>query len=131
MHSALNDYMIQFLKSFLSVFGAEIVSFSICEGSIDGYIVWEDDSEEEMGFSWDKIYNSTLLVDCSKVCEYLRIGGFLTGDKINISERQLIDNLENLGWIPTNGEMAINYLCSVDVRMFDQDVQINSLFIHF
>jgi hypothetical protein len=133
MRTTLNDQMVDFIKSFLLIFKAEISDIFIHEDKIDGHILWKDDDEddEKIRFSWDKVFDSDLLVDCSNLCKYLITNSFLIGDKINISEEILIENLQNIGWNLTNAKRAITYLCFLDIRIYDEGVEMNSLFIHF
>lgn len=121
--------IIQFLTSFFLLFEATVQEYKIFDNEISGIISW-DNEDDKQAFRWsfkdEKIFPKIKLL-----CDYLHGHNLINGDKVTISEIELLSQLIRVGWNENNAKKSIEYLCSIDVKMLDDNEETDSFFIHF
>ena len=65
------------------------------------------------------------------LCDYLYNHNLINGDGVIISEIELLSKLMSVGWNKNDAKKSIDYLCSIDVKMLDNNEETDSFFIHF
>lgn len=127
------DMKIDFLKSFLLLFGANIQWIEHSDKKISGAVRWSDDSfeDEDQQFSWHIAGNNNQFLKGKELCDFIRTENLNRGDKMLISEKQLLLKLEENGWITDNAQKTVDFLCDTQVFMVDDGEETDSFFIHF
>jgi hypothetical protein len=124
------DEKINFLATFFSLFKAEIVDLKVEEDAVRGKIHWLDDQDEQ-----EFLWRNTMLFENIQItktlCEFLIAQDLLNGDRIVLSETNLIKRLISEYWTQQDAETSINSLYSCEVKMIDDDEETDSFFIHF
>jgi hypothetical protein len=126
----MDNILIDFLKSFFLLFNAEIIRFEVSGDDITGAVGWVDE-EDQQDFSLSFSPHNASYINAKLLCDYLNFNNLVNGDSIIISEPELKLKLSNSGWSNSNVEDAINFLFSFEVKMFDDDKESDSFFLHF
>jgi hypothetical protein len=123
----------QFLKSFLSLYGASIIKTSIVDGKIFGNLRFKDESYEEdsQEFSWIPIGDNTNLSKAISLCDFIKENHLNQGDKMLVSESELLTLLTNSNWSIDIAQNAIDFLFKIQVFMIDEGKETDYFFIHF
>ena len=122
--------LINFLKSFFKLFKAEIENYKVINKKIFGTIGWSNEiDKQDFVFTYD--FGNSSLSKLKLLCDYLNTNNLIEGDKIILTETDLIFTLIKAGWNENNAKDAINLLCSFDVKMLDDGEETDSFFIHF
>jgi hypothetical protein len=125
-----NQIIIDFLKSFFSLFKAQIEKFKFVDNKIIGIVGWAGE-EDKQDFIWAIVANQFLLVNAKLLCDYLNNNNLVKGDLVIISEQELILRLIILGWNKEDIRISIDFLFSVGVKMLDNGEETDSFFLHF
>lgn len=120
----------QFLKSFFFLFKARIVKYKIDCTKIIGTIGWVDEDDKQ-DFCWNFDINNNDFSNSKLLNDYLNDNNLVNGDHIVISENSLLLKLIGAGWKEKDAQKSIEYLCSVEVKMLDEEEETDSFFIHF
>ena len=123
-------FKILFLESFFNLFKARIEDYKIFDNKIYGTIGWknEDDNQD---FIFKENIEAPLLSNMKLLCDFIVDNKLNVGDKIVVSENELIQKLINLKWDANEAKNAINGLCNLDVKMLDEGEETDSFFVHF
>ncbi len=121
---------IDFLQSFFALFKARIEHYKISKERISGVIGWLNE-EDKQPFLLNMDFDCTSICIAKLLCDFLFENNLVRGDNIVISELSLIQKLIDDGWDAYKAKMAINFLCSFDVKMVDDGEETDSFYIHF
>jgi hypothetical protein len=97
---------------------------------IFGTIKWYGEAEEQH-FSWIVELETSILIKVGLLCKYIAQNNLIHGDKIIISEEKLANKLSKLQWDALEAQKNIDYLCSVEIKMIDDNKETDSFFVHF
>jgi len=122
--------IINFLKSFFIFFKAKIEEYRIVEKQVIGTIGWLNE-EDKQDFVFKVDFDILLLDRVKLLCDFLCKMHLVNGDKIIVSEIDLLETLKKEGWDEMDAKEAVNCLCSLDVKMLDEGEETDSFFIHF
>lgn len=121
--------VISFLDSFFSLFKARVEKYILQSNKIIGTIAWEGEvDKQDFSLSIEEVNHFHKL---QLICEYLTKYNLIDGDRIIVSEPELINLLINSGWLENDAKKSIDYLCSFSIEMLDDDQETDSFFIHF
>jgi len=122
--------MYNFLKSFFRLFNAKIEKYQVIDKMIFGTVGWieEDDKQD---FVLNCNFENIPFAKAELLCDYLNKENLLNGDSIIISERELMAKLLTGGWNENVFKSTIDFLCSFEVKMLDDNEETDSFFIHF
>lgn len=120
---------VQFLTSFFLLFKASIQEYKIFDNKISGIVGW-DNEDDKQAFCWS-FKNEKIFPKVKLLCDYLYGHNLIDGDSIIISEIELLSKLISDGWNENDAKKCIDYLCSIDVKMLDDNEETDSFFIHF
>ena len=126
----MNNITEKFLISFFLLFQAHIEEFRIKDNKIIGIIARQND-EDKQYFSWTVNFNKATLIKLNLLCEFLLEHNLMQGDRIIVSPSELKILLQNNGWSMNEIEMIIDNLCSVEIKMIDNEEETDSFFVHF
>ncbi len=123
---------IEFLKVFLALFGARILSSEIQLNKIVGFIYWEDfdDDDENQMFQWELKNNSYSLEYGINLLKYIHEYQLNKTDKILLSELELLKILEDLGTYPDRVQEVLDFIFDSEVLEIDDGILTHSLFFH-
>src|SRR5437868_549381 len=121
--------LIRFLTSFFSLFKATVINHTLINRNLFGTVAWHGEDETQ-DFYWE-VGAANNIFETQLLCDYLANNNLINGDRIIISEDELIRNLIKLGWEKTTVVEAINSLCNIDIRMIDEGEKTDSFFVHF
>lgn len=122
--------IIDFLKAFFNLFKARIEEYKIIDKKILGVVGWlNDDGKQSFVLKTD--FEISLIFNAKILCDYLLGNNFIDGDKIVLSESDLLLRMIKDGWIESDANAAINFLCSFDVKMVDDGEETDSFYVHF
>lgn len=122
--------IIDFLKAFFNLFKARIEEYKIIDKKILGVVGWlNDDGKQSFVLKTD--FEISLIFNAKILCDYLLGNNFIDGDKIALSESDLLLRMIKDGWIESDANAAINFLCSFDVKMVDDGEETDSFYVHF
>jgi hypothetical protein len=122
--------LIEFLKSFFFLFKAKVEEYKIFDKNIYGIVGWHNEDDKQK-FVFKNEYDVLLLSKARILCDYLSARNLINGDKITITEIELIQQLNKNGWNEIEAKDAINFLCEFDVKMIDDEEETDSFFVHF
>ena len=123
--------LIQFLTSFFRIFKAEIKSYELVDNIVCGEVGWVDDDDEKQAYRWTMDESSNAILPNAKLlCDYLYNNNLVEGDRIVISEANLLSNLNNSGWKWNDAKKTVDYLLSFEIKMVDNGEETDSFFIH-
>jgi hypothetical protein len=122
--------IIDFLKAFFNLFNASIEDFKIVEKKVFGIVGWLNE-EDKQSFVLKIDFDISSLIRAKLLCDFLLENDLINGDKIIVSENDLILKLTNNEWIEIDAKETINFLCSFDVKMVDEGEETDSFYIHF
>jgi len=125
-----SNIMRVFLLSFFEVFNASVEKYKIEGKKVLGNIRWKDDNESQE-FSWVVELEGDILKKLKLLCEYLVKNNLMNGDKIVITESELQERLNGLGWEKSDVQKAIDGLLSIEMKMVDDGEYTDSFYIHF
>lgn len=125
----MTDTIQQFLVSFFQVFKGKVENLSLHDGKVFGAVVWEGESEKQ-DFTW-RAPEDTDLLHAKSLCDYLSSSNLVDGDKIIVTEADLVSRLVSSGWTKENAQSTIDLLCSIAVPMLDDGVETDSFYLHF
>lgn len=119
------------LSSFFKIFGAQIIELYVDKEDIKGIIEFCDDKEQQ-AFLFrinDFTYIDYILLE--NICNFLVSKKLVDGDKLILSESEILEfgNRYGLNSVETN--KAIDDLCSFEVKMIDNNIVTDSFFLHF
>lgn len=121
---------INFLKSFFNLFMAKVEEYKVIDKNIFGTIVWLNEGDKQ-DFVFNENFDTSLLSTMKLVCDFIVENKLVDGDKIIVSEFELLQKLKSLKWNEIEAKNAINSLCNLEVKMLDEGVETDSFFIHF
>ncbi len=121
---------IAFLVSFFKLFDATIKNINIDSETIEGTLLWgnEEDTQE---ISWPIPHENIEFNDLIELIDYILTNKLMEGDKITISEKNLIQKLNLTGWDSQKATKSINDLCNISIKMVNNGAETDSFFIHF
>ena len=120
-----NTIIIEFISSFLSLYGADIAKYEIYNNKVLGIIDWKE--EEEEYFLWVVDTDISILHDMKLLCDYLIKNNLVSIDTIIISEDELIERLSYIGWNKLYAKQNIDYLCSIYVKRGDTVEEVKNM----
>jgi len=126
-----NTVVDNFLKSFFRLHDAIIKENEYEKQVVIGHVFWLDDVEDTQAFRWHIEVNENEVIKMRLLCDFLFDKNLVDGDRIIISEPELIENLKSAHWNIKNIKSAINALMSTEVKMLDDGEETDSFFIHF
>lgn len=120
--------IIQFLRSFFTIYRANIVELRILTDKVQGKIEYA--GEETQDFVW---YYSNLnqIPKAIQLLDVIQGNKWLYNDKVIISKRHMIKCLEYMGWNDDDIKATIFFLFSLRIAMLDEGEETDSFFIHF
>lgn len=121
------------VKSELKTFNVSIVDKYTKNAKAKGSVLWEDDiiDDEPQSFIWYIPSNNIFIKDSILLINYIIENNLIEGDKISISESELIENLLNKNWKKDIIKEALEYLLNLDIRMVDEGEETSAFFVHF
>ncbi len=119
-----------FLNSFFNLFKANIEEYRIVDKLISGRLGWKDEVDKQ-DFVLKIDFNMSYLISAKLLCDYLMKNKLIDGDKIVVSEHDLVLKLIKSGWSEVEARETINFLCSFDVKMLDDGEETDSFYVHF
>lgn len=128
--------LLNFLRAYLRLFGAVLFTYIIFDNKIYGDVTWidEDESEKENERQQFVMYfeglTDDILVKAKLLCEYLFERKMLDGDRIVVSELELVSLLTESKWLLNDARQVVNFILSFDVKMIDDGEETDSFFIH-
>ncbi len=122
--------IIDFLQSFFNLFKARIEEYKISDNKIFGILGWLNEDDKQ-NFILKTNFDIFFIFKAKLLCDYLLENNFIDGDKIVVSESDLVLRLIKDGWKENEANEAINFLCSFDVKMVDEGEETDSFYIHF
>jgi hypothetical protein len=122
--------IIKFLDSFFKIFNARIDKIDIDEKVVKGKIIWNDENAKQE-FMWIIDFDDLALIEMKLLVEFLFANNLIHGDKIIISETDLIAKIIKEKIYPKNVELSINNLCDLEIKMIDDGEESDSFFLHF
>jgi len=122
--------IVNFLKSFFKIFKAKIENYKITGKELQGILSW-DNEDDKQGFIFRDEFDALLLSKASYLCDYLNTFKLIDGDKIIISELDLVEKLKKDNWSDKEIMETISFLLNFDVKMIDDGEETDSFFIHF
>lgn len=122
--------LIKFLESFFKLFKARIEDYKIIGEKIFGIVGWIDDDERQ-DFVFKENFSETELSNVKLLCDFISENKIIEGDRIIVSESELIQKLKNEKWGEVEAKMAIDSLCNLDIKMIDEGEEPDSFFVHF
>jgi hypothetical protein len=122
--------IINFLKSFFTLFKAKIEESEFVNQKVFGIISWINE-EGKQDFSFKADLDTLMLSKVKMLCDFLHEINLVNGDKITVSEDDLLTMLVKEKWNRFDAKEAVNSLCSLDVKMIDEGEETDSFFIHF
>lgn len=129
------DIIKDFLSSFFILMDLVVISYgkvnNIALGIITGKDEKIDDLIEHLYFIWRIDKPSEILSDLIKLCNFLKENNLVDGDKILISENELIDRIDFVEWDLPKRKYLITELLSIDIRMIYNGEETDSSFLHF
>ncbi|HEX8563320.1 MAG TPA: hypothetical protein VF676_10110 [Flavobacterium sp.] len=122
--------LVRFLESFFNLFNAKIEKYEIISQALFGTVGWvaEEDSQD---FVLKDHIEPSLLELMKLLCDFIYERKFISGDRINVSENDLVSQLQSVGWTKGKAEEAIDGLCDLAIKMLDDGEETDSFFIHF
>ncbi len=131
----LKEIEYDFLELFFLLLGETIISYGKFETFVIGIVSGIDEDienlSEHQNFIWQIRNSSQELTDMLALCEYMNSQRLVQGDKISISESELVENLLSKNWKNETIKESLEYLLSLDIRMVDDGEETDSFFIHF
>ncbi len=122
--------IINFLKSFFMLFNAKIEEYKIMGQHVFGTIGWLNE-EDKQDFVFKVDFDTSHINNVKLLCDFLYERDLINGDQIVVSEVDLLQTLKKEGWNEIEAKVAINSLCSLDVKMLDEGEETDSFFVHF
>jgi len=119
-----------FLISFFKLFDATIKNININSETITGILSWknEDDTQE---ISWHLPNENVDFDDTIELIDYVLANKLIDGDKITVSEKDLIQKLNLAGWDSQKAIRSIDNLCGISIKMVDNGEETDSFSVHF
>ena len=130
LESFISMSRIEFLNSYFVLFKARVDDYVLANVGISGTVSWVDEVDKQ-DFYWFFDPAEIVVPEAKLLCDYLSNNNLMNGDKVAVSENDLLTQLINAGWNRDKAQECINYLCSVEVKMIDDGQQTDSFFIHF
>lgn len=131
---SLNETQIsEFLKEYFAFFGAEILNINILGAEVRGFLLWDDEEDDDcQEFVWYIDFNhlEINLTKVSEFCSELKKRRFIDGDKIIKNEETIFASLTANGWNKCEIESSLDFLYSFEIKMIDNGVETDSFFIH-
>lgn len=127
----MNKVVEDFLKSFFQIHNAIIKEQQYEDGIVHGQVYWQNDEEEVQIFRWHIEASEEDIKRMNSLCNLLIEKNLVEGDRITITENDLVMGMKSAGWDSNNAELAINTLMSTEVKMVDDGQETDSFFIHF
>lgn len=122
--------IIDFLNAFFNLFKARIEGYKIIDNKIFGIVGWINE-EDKQAFVLKTDFEDSYIFNVKLLCDFLFENNFIDGDKIVLSENDLILRLVKNGWDENEAKEAISFICSFDVKMVDDGEVTDSFYIHF
>ena len=122
--------IIRFLSSFFSLFKAKIEEYSIVNQKVFGTISWANE-EDRQDFVFNVDINDLIIGKVKLLCDFLLEKSLVDGDKIIVSENDLLEMLKKEEWDNVDAEETVNALCSLGIKMIDDGEETDSFFLHF
>ncbi|SEA68104.1 hypothetical protein SAMN05192529_1466 [Arachidicoccus rhizosphaerae] len=122
--------IINFLKSFFTLFKAKIEEYKIVNKKIFGTVGWLNE-EDRQDFVFKIDFDTLILSRVKSLCDFLYEMNLVNGDKIIVSENNLLEMLKKEGWSRIDAKEAVDGLCSLEVKMVDEGEETDSFFVHF
>ena len=122
--------IIKFLESFFNLFKARIEDYKIVGEKIFGIVGWIDEDEKQ-DFVYEENFDETILSKVKLLCDFITKNKLNEGDRIIVSENELIQKLKNEKWGEVEAKNAIDNLCKLEVKMIDEGEETDSFFVHF
>ena len=122
--------IIRFLSSFFSLFKAKIEEYSIVNQKVFGTISWANE-EDRQDFVFNVDINDLIIGKVKLLCDFLLEKSLVDGDKIIVSENDLLEMLKKEEWDNVEAEETVNALCSLGIKMIDDGEETDSFFLHF
>lgn len=122
--------VIKFLKSFFNLFNAKIENYKIVDKGIFGTVCWLNEDEGQ-DFYFKEKFHPSVLYNVMVLCDFIFENKLVDGDRIIISETEMLQKLKYQKWNEEEAKEAINNLCDIEVKMLDEGEETDSFFIHF
>lgn len=129
-----NDISKVFLDSFFKMMDLFILSFGKINGSVFGIVtgIGTDIHEfwQHQNFYWLIDKNESELSDLIVLCQFINENSLINGDKIIVSENELLVRIKELGWDNDRCQKVVDDLFSIEVNMIDDGEKTDSFFVH-
>jgi|GEM_PF-969616 len=122
--------IVKFLESFFNLFNAKIEDYKVVDKKIFGIVGWINEDEKQ-DFLFEENLEDSLFSTLKILCDFISDNKLIEGDKIVVSENELMQKLINIKWEEAEAKNAINCLCELEVKMLDEGVETDSFFVHF
>ena len=122
--------IISFLKSFFSLFKAKIDNYKFVNKKVFGTISWINEKDKQ-DFYFKVDFNMLLFRKLTILCDFLYEKNLVNGDKIIVSEDELLQMLIKEKWNDVAAKEAVDGLCVLEVKMIDEGEETDSFFLHF
>lgn len=124
----------EFLDAFFKMMDLFILSFGRIENSVFGIAtgIGVDIKEfwQHQNFYWLIDKNESELSDLVSLCNFINDKKIINGDKILISEDELLVKIGELGWDNDKCKKVTDDLFSIEIKMIDDGEETDSFFIH-
>jgi len=121
--------VIGFLKSFFILFRAKIEEYEVANKKVFGTVGWLNE-EDKQDFVFNIDFDISILGKVKLLCDFLNKKKLVDGDRIIVSENDLLEMLEKEDWTVIDAKDTINCLYSLEVKMLDQGEETDSFFLH-
>lgn len=129
-----NDISKGFLDSFFKMMDLFILSFGQINDSVFGIVtgIGSDIHEfwQHQNFYWLIDKNENELSDLIILCHFINENSLINGDKILVSENELLVRIKELGWNNDKCQKVVDDLFSIEVNMIDDGEKTDSFFVH-
>ena len=122
--------IMDFLAAFFTLFKAKIEKYKIQDKKIFGTVGWLNENDKQ-NFVLIIDFDIAFLVNGRVLCDFLFKRNLINGDKIIISENDLLLKLIESGWNEIDAKESMQFLCSFDVKMIDDGEETDSFYVHF
>ena len=123
-----------FLNSFFKMMDLFILSFGQINDSVFGIVTGTGSDIHEFwqhqNFYWLIDKNENELSDLIVLCHFLNENSLIDGDKILISENELLVRISGLGWDSVKCKKVVDDLFSIEIKMIDDGEITDSFFVH-
>jgi hypothetical protein len=122
-------FVIDFLDAFFSLFNASIENYIIKENTISGLIGWNNEIDKQE-FLWNFAEIDFINTRLQDICELISYNKLNEGDRITISEENMLSFLVKKGWDINVAKRTMELLFTIEIKMVDEGKETDSFFLH-